>query len=458
MPDRATLRLRYFGTPDEQKPPSDYTQQRDAEKDKRQKILDAETKKRHEQLDAQTRASFELHKLNAEVAMAANEWKLREAELAARQGMKLLAELAGLPSTDVSAENRQKFIALKLKYPMAWKNGSAEKEMESWDRINAEAVKRASDARQELETNKAGLNAVERYAKEHGLKIKGVSLTEKGTLHPTFDEVKPTADAKALNSEWLKHHAGASGAAATVKRIEQENLDYAKNFAAKTTKFIGRDGKELPLLGFDQWLKQTGAEGEYRKAKAALDTHEAGMKTLAPQFQSAGTEPPAKWNFGSHAETPTPSATTSSAPPLVKPTSSPSASTSQASQTGSALPPIEYGTGGAKAWQDSTPDKATHVSINYVAPDGKPKSTVLPVETFDSLKNEDVSMHFPGSPGDSSQLFQPHPQGWEAQDYSHVAIPTRAGATEAAYIPAAAYKVAREAKGPVPATDDYRGQ
>lgn len=177
----------------EQLPPSEYTRKENQKKADRQKILDDEAKARHQKLDGIAEATFQLRKLNAEVAMAATAWKLKEAELAAKQGVKLLAELAELPSTDVTAENRQKFIGLKLKYPMAWKNVAAEKEMESWDRINAEAVKRAADARTELATNRTALAELEKWAKDRNLKAKSISLDAKGGLDPTFEEPKPAA-------------------------------------------------------------------------------------------------------------------------------------------------------------------------------------------------------------------------------------------------------------------------
>lgn len=132
-------------------------------------------------------------------------------------------------------------------------------------------------------------------------------------------------------------------------------------------------------------------------------------------------------------------------PPPASATSQQSKSSSSASTVESTtLPPIQYGTGGPKAWQDATPEKATHVSINYVAPDGGKKSTVLPMDTFNQITSDDISTHLPGSANTTTRTFNPAPQGWQATDYSHVSVP---GADNApVLIPAPAYKVARESK------------
>jgi hypothetical protein len=306
-------------------PPSAYTQNRNAEKDARQAALDIENKKHREQMErnaARTRelaeASLELRKLHAEMQLKETEWKLKEAKLATDQALKLMTELGKLDPSKPDSYGKR--LEIEQKFPGARLNKSGNDFLESWDARFTASEKSANDIKTKqdahftmlndasiLATGKA-LDGTPQTTLSNGqkvaplaLSVAGATVTE-GGLHPNYKTAKPAVD-KVLQSKWLEHHSGASGAAATIKRIEQANLDYAKRYDAGDRSLKDKNGKPIAdRLSFDDWLSKDDKK-VYAAAKAKLDEHEAGLKTLSTQFQATGEAPPAAWDFSAHKET-----------------------------------------------------------------------------------------------------------------------------------------------------------
>lgn len=465
MPNRLIIQGRQESTT--QKDPSPVVVARNAE-------LDREAKRHHDALEALHKKSMEIQFGRAELAINEAAEKLKHSGEVQNSAKQLRAQIAAISPKDADARTR--IIKASADHPLGTEDlGTrqlisdlmhsvdvvdkaredlrlhvAEKDAEQkmkWETIIGESYPLKPDG--SLDHPAAG-NKMREVMKSRQLHEKQASLGGS-----EFDRTNP--DDTKLQEKIRVNQAGVAGAKAIISRIEKQNSDYASRYQGDTNK----------RQDFNSWLYQNGLETEYHKAKSALDTHQAALDTLSEA--QTKTDPAAAPIATEHPPLTKPVAPPAPAAPGTDSTSSRTLKTSveptpakpatTQSKAPDALPPIQYGTGGAKSWQDSTPETATHVSVNYLAPDGRGKSQIIPIETFKEIQNDDVSRHFPGSTDASTGQFAPHPKEWQGEDYSHVLVPEKSGSETGLRIAAPAYKIVREAKqSPVSAADEYQGQ